>query len=204
MQTPAVVPRPLRRHFGRRFAYLLSRPLAYDAIEGIMWLVASYRASLQVVKGHSQARTAAGLRKTEGRLRRDDNSAEAVAMIVNPMFGVTDVETHERLSGVLSDPAIPSWRKAEAVRERRLEIEHLPHIDARYSAVVVLAAHALLAWQRHSARPEDRRAQWNFVVEILGAAGANADHFRCHPERLRADLAGLIAGTSLPLPFEND
>ena len=204
MQMPPIVPRPLRRHFGRRFAYLLSRPLAYDAIEGIVWLVASYRASLQVVKGHSQARTAAGLWRTEGRLRHGDDSVEAVAMIVNPMFGVSDVETDERLSGLLSDQATPSWRKEEAVRERRQEIERLPHIDPRYSAVVVLAAHALLVWQHNSARPDDRRAQWNFVLEILSAAGANADHFRCHPERLRADLAGLIAATSLPLPFEND
>jgi hypothetical protein len=88
------------------------------------------------------------------------------------------METHERLSGVLLDPAIPSWRKADAARDRQLEIERLPRIDARYSAVVILAAHALLVWQSHSARREDRRAQWNFVLETLKAAGANADHFR--------------------------
>jgi hypothetical protein len=205
MQMPVVehyaVPRPLRRHFGRRFADLLGGgPLAYKTIEDIVFIAACYRASLQVSKGHSQARTAAGLLRAEGCLRRGDDSPEAVALITDPMFGVSDVETHERLSGLLSDPTVPSSQKADAVRERQLEVENLPHIDARYGAVVVLAASALIVWQNHSAVRDDRRAQWNFILEALKAAGANADHFRCHPERLKADLAGLMAATSLPLP----
>jgi len=123
--------------------------------------------------------------------------------IADPWFGNADVETHERLATLLDNPAIPPWVKAGVVRDRRLEVERLPRIDAHHGLMVITSLFALLIWQRWSTRRDNRNLQWRFVLGVLDAAGVGTEGFRVNPDRLKRELERMLALTAVPLAWGN-
>jgi hypothetical protein len=196
---PEIRPRPLHRIARKRFAKLLGLDALPDAcVDGIAFLIAAHQASRKLVKGHTAARVAAALHRTEGRLKRGHNGLEMRREITDPQFGL-DVETFTRLQGVIGDPEVPLDRKLGAIEARRREIEALPEVDARYGLRVVLAAQALVwIWRLFAVRHDDGTRQWQFVLAVLDAAGEGTEGVRKNPGRLRRDVGRLMQLTAQP------
>jgi hypothetical protein len=200
---PGIPPYRMNRRHDRAFESLLGgwpQP-PDDCVSTIEALIAAHRASSKVIKGHTTIRVAATLRTGEERLEHGDGLSPPG---FDPRFGNTDVETHERLAGLLDDPRLPAWVRAACVRERRLEVERLPTIDARHGLVTITSVFALLIWQRWSSRRDNRTLQWKFVLAVLDVAGVGAEGFRVNPGRLMRELDRMLALTAAPLPYGED
>jgi hypothetical protein len=200
---PGIPPYRMNRRHDRAFESLLGgwpRP-PDECVATIEALIDAHRASSKAIKGHTPTRVAATLMTVEQRLEHGDGLSPGV---FDPWFGNTDVETHERLSELLVDPRLPPWVKAACVRERRLEIERLPTIDARHGLMTITSIYALLIWQRWSSRRDNRTLQWQFVLAVLDAAGVGTEGFRAHPGLLKRELDRTLAFAGAPLPYGED
>lgn len=196
---PEVRPRPLYREQRKGFAKILGLdPLPDACLNGIVWLIAEHKASCRVVKGHTPAKVAAGLRRIESRLRRGHDTPDAVREITDPQFGL-DVESFTRLQNVFDDPEVPLDQRLAMLEARRREVEALPEVEALYGLRVMLVGLALVwVWCYFAVRPDDGARQWQFVLATLKAAGEGTEGVRKNPGRLKRDIGRLLELTAEP------
>jgi hypothetical protein len=103
--------RPLYRAEHKRIAWTLGLDTLPDlCAEGIVQLISEHHRALAFIKGHTVARAAATLRRVEDRMRRRHHGPETTREIMDPFFGNVDEETHERLHGIVGNPAVPLVR----------------------------------------------------------------------------------------------
>jgi hypothetical protein len=168
----------------------------------IACMIATHRAGRKQSKGHTPAKIAAGLHRTESRIHSGQDGPETMQEVTDPLFGM-DVETSERLAPIVADPDAPPDRKLALIAARRREIEAMAEIDARYALRVVLVAYALAQiWYWYAVDREDTARQWEFVLAILAAAGELTAGVHKNPgrlKRLRGDVEGLLRLTSQPV-----
>jgi len=199
---PEVRPRPIYRADRKNFARLLGPDMLSDeCVRAIAWVIASHKTSLEYMrraKGHTPAKWAAALRRVETQMHRGHDGPEITRMITDPLFGA-DVETFERLRGIVGDPEVPLEVRLTAIEIRRHELEALDEVDALYGLRVVLVAYALvLIWYNFAVNRTDTVRQWKFVLAILEAAGEGTAGLREHPERLKRDVGRLLQLTAQP------